>query len=174
MITGVHHVCVKCRPEELEKIQKFYGELLGLSLVRSWGEPKVEGMMYGAGTSLIEIFPNAEEDLPQGAIRHFALATDDVDSIVETVRKAGYAVTMAPVDIEIMSKPSLPARIAFIIGPVGEEIELFYCTGGAAVCHPAGSKTPRAAQNSPSPRAGIRSCFPDIRKYLLRHSRSYG
>ena len=67
MITGVHHVCVKCRPEELEKVQKFYGELLGLSLVRSWGEPKVEGMMYGAGTSLIEIFPNAEEDLPQGA-----------------------------------------------------------------------------------------------------------
>ena len=121
MITGVHHVCVKCRPEELEKVQKFYGELLGLPLVRSWGEPKVEGLMYGAGTSLIEIFPNAEEDLPQGAIRHFALATDDVDSIVETVRKAGYAVTMEPVDIEIMSKPSLPARIAFIIGPVGEE-----------------------------------------------------
>ena len=104
MITGVHHVCVKCRPEELEKVQKFYGELLGLPLVRSWGEPKVEGLMYGAGTSLIEIFPNAEEDLPQGAIRHFA---------------------MEPVDIEIMSKPSLPARIAFIIGPVGEEIELF-------------------------------------------------
>ena len=112
-------------PEELEKVQKFYGELLGLPLVRSWGEPKVEGLMYGAGTSLIEIFPNAEENLPQGAIRHFALATDDVDSIVETVRKAGYAVTMEPVDIEIMSKPSLPARIAFIIGPVGEEIELF-------------------------------------------------
>ena len=81
--------------------------------------------MYGAGTSLIEIFPNAEEDLPQGAIRHFALATDDVDSIVEAARKSGYAVTMEPVDIEIMSKPSLPARIAFIIGPVGEEIELF-------------------------------------------------
>jgi catechol 2,3-dioxygenase-like lactoylglutathione lyase family enzyme len=125
MITGVHHVCVKCRPEELEKVQKFYGELLGLPLVRSWGEPKVEGLMYGAGTSLIEIFPNAEEDLPQGAIRHFALATDDVDSIVEAARKAGYAVTMEPGDIEIMSKPSLPARIAFIIGLVGEEIELF-------------------------------------------------
>ena len=103
MITGVHHVCVKCRPEELEKVQKFYGELLGLPLVRSWGEPKVEGLMYGAGTSLIEIFPNAEEDLPQGAIRHFALATDDVDSIVEAARKAGYAVTMEPGDIEIMS-----------------------------------------------------------------------
>ena len=125
MITGVHHVCMKCRSEELEKVQKFYGELLGLPLVRSWGEPKVEGLMYGAGTSLIEIFPNAEEDLPQGAIRHFALATDDVDSIVEAARKAGYAVTMEPGDIEIMSKPSLPARIAFIIGPVGEEIELF-------------------------------------------------
>ena len=171
------------------------GELLGLPLVRSWGEPNVEGLMYGAGTSLIEIFPNAEEDLPQGAIRHFALATDDVDSIVETVRKAGYAVTMEPGDIEIMSKPSLPARIAFIIGPVGEEIELCSAKTNkknarsarhsivmnkrneqkeAPSGHPAGSKTPRAAQNSPSPRAGIRSCFPDIHKYLLRHSRSYG
>ena len=79
---------MKCRSEELEKVQKFYGELLGLPLVRSWGEPKVEGLMYGAGPSLIESFPNAEEDLPQGAIRHFALATDDVDSIVEAARKA--------------------------------------------------------------------------------------
>ena len=68
MITGVHHVCVKCRPEELEKVQKFYGELLGLPLVRSWGEPKVEGLMYGAGTSLIEIFPNVEV---QSAISHW-------------------------------------------------------------------------------------------------------
>ena len=125
MITGVHHVCVKCRPEELEKVQKFYGELLDFRLSEAGVSRRWKGLMYGAGTSLIEIFPNAEEDLPQGAIRHFALATDDVDSIVETVRKAGYAVTMEPVDIEIMSKPSLPARIAFIIGPVGEEIELF-------------------------------------------------
>ena len=52
MITGVHHVCVKCRPEDLEKVQKFYGELLGLPLVRSWGEPNVEGLMY---LSLIHI-----------------------------------------------------------------------------------------------------------------------
>lgn len=74
MITGVHHVCMKCRSEELEKVQKFYGELLGLPLVRSWGEPKVEGLMYGVGTSLIEIFPNAEEDLPhsgKSAISHW-------------------------------------------------------------------------------------------------------
>ena len=60
----------------------------GFRLSEAGGEPNVEGLMYGAGTSLIEIFPNAEEGLPQGAIRHFALATDDVDSIVETVRKA--------------------------------------------------------------------------------------
>ena len=126
MITGVHHVCVKCRPEELEKVQKFYGELLGLPLVRSWGEPKVKRISPLRGsTPMVARNSPAEEDLPQGAIRHFALATDDVDSIVEAARKAGYAVTMEPGDIEIMSKPSLPARIAFIIGPVGEEIELF-------------------------------------------------
>ena len=68
---------------------------------------------------------------------YHAIAREDhatVDKIIDDFflpyldirnRKAGYAVTMEPVDIEIMSKPSLPARIAFIIGPVGEEIELF-------------------------------------------------
>lgn len=63
MITGVHHVGVKCRPEDLEKVQKVLWGAFGAPLVRSWGEPNVEGLMYGAGTSLIEIFPNAEEDL---------------------------------------------------------------------------------------------------------------
>ena len=103
--------------------------------MQTGGAGKGSEVLWGASwTSACQKLGRAEggradvrrrDDLPQGAIRHFALATDDVDSIVEAARKAGYAVTMEPVDIEIMSKPSLPARIAFIIGPVGEEIELF-------------------------------------------------
>ena len=44
---------------------------------------------------------------------------------VEAVRKAGYEITMEPTDNCIPSNPPYPARIAFCIGPVGEEIEFF-------------------------------------------------
>jgi len=58
-------------------------------------------------------------------LRHLALDVDDTDAWVEAVRKAGYEITMEPTDICIKSDPPYPARIAFCIGPVGEEIEFF-------------------------------------------------
>jgi len=54
-----------------------------------------------------------------------AFAVKDVDACVEAVRAAGYEITVEPNDIVIPSNPPLPARIAFCIGPVGEEIEFF-------------------------------------------------
>ena len=77
------------------------------------------------GAGLIEVFNNAEAPLPQGTIRHFALATDDVGACVKAVRDAGYEVFIEPKDIEIQSSPVFPARIAFCKGPLGEEIEFF-------------------------------------------------
>ena len=38
MITGVHHVCVKCRPEELEKVQKFYGSFDSACQKLGWSQ----------------------------------------------------------------------------------------------------------------------------------------
>ena len=45
-----------------------------------------------------------------------------LDSVL---RAAGYKITMEPTDIVIGSTPPYPARIAFCIGPVGEELEFF-------------------------------------------------
>lgn len=126
LIKGVHHIALKCHGvEEFEKTIGFYRDVLGMEVIRSWGEGAGSGMMLSTGNSLMEIFANAENDLPQGAIRHFALATDDVDACVEAIKKAGYEVFIEPKNIEIPSDPVFPARIAFCIGPVGEEIELF-------------------------------------------------
>lgn len=126
LIKGVHHIALKCHGvEEFEKTIGFYRDVLGMEVIRSWGEGAGSGMMLSTGNSLMEIFANAENDLPQGAIRHFALATDDVDACVEAIKKAGYEVFIEPKNIEISSDPVFPARIAFCIGPVGEEIELF-------------------------------------------------
>jgi glyoxylase I family protein len=112
--------------DEYEETIRFYSETLGMKIVRTWGEGTDSGIMLDTGDgTLMEIFADAEERLPMGAIRHFALDCSDVDAAVEAVRKAGYEVTMEPTDIVIESAVPYPARIAFVIGPVGEEIEFF-------------------------------------------------
>ena len=121
-VKGIHHVCLKCSNEkEYEEVIHFYRDVLGLSVARTWAE----GIMFETGAGLIEVFNNAEAPLPQGTIRHFALATDDVEACVKAVRDAGYEIFIEPKDIEIQSSPVFPARIAFCKGPLGEEIEFF-------------------------------------------------
>ena len=121
-ITGIHHVSLKCgTPEEFEKTKKFYLELLGLKIKREWPE----GIMIDAGNCLIEIFNNGDGVKDKGAVRHFAFSVDNVDNLVEKVEDAGYKIFLGPKDIVINSVPELPARIAFLTGPLGEEIEFF-------------------------------------------------
>ena len=127
LISGVHHIALRCRGvEEFRKTVHFYSEILGMDVVRCWGEGTGSGIMIDTGDgSLMEIFADADVKLPQGAIRHFALRAADVDAVVKAVRDAGYEITMEPNDIVIESEVPFPARIAFTIGPAGEEIEFF-------------------------------------------------
>lgn len=122
LVKGIHHVAMKCPTHESYEAEiAFYGTTLGMEIARSWDG----GIMFCTGAGLMEIFDCAEPALPQGVIRHFALATDDVDACVKAVREAGYPITMEPKDIVIGSQPPFPARIAFCTGPLGEEIEFF-------------------------------------------------
>ena len=126
-ITGIHHLALKCQGvDEFEKTVHFYRDILGLPVARTWGEGENAGIMLDTGAGLLEIFANAADKLSAGAIRHMALAAEDVDACVEAVRAAGYTITMEPTDICIASEPPYPARIAFCIGPVGEELEFFH------------------------------------------------
>lgn len=126
LIKGTHHVALKCgSQEEYAKTVAFYTDTLGLEVIRSWGEGDDAGTMLHTGNSILELFAAGRVSDSTGSIHHYALATDDVDACVDAVRKAGYVITMEPTDIVIPSKPGMPARIAFCIGPVGEEIEFF-------------------------------------------------
>ena len=60
LIQGIHHVGIKCRKDEIEQVKHFYGELLGLPILRSWGETELEGFMFETGDGLVEVFTNAE------------------------------------------------------------------------------------------------------------------
>lgn len=122
MIKGIHHISMKCGTQtHFSRAKDFYLNILGLSLKREWPE----GIMIDTGSGLIEIFCNGNGSTTKGAIRHFALLTDDVDGLAQRIKSAGYEVFIEPNDIVIDSEPEFRARMAFCIGPLGEEIELF-------------------------------------------------
>ena len=121
MIKGIHHISMKCLPEELHKVKDFYISVLGMSIIREWSE----GIMFDTGNGLIEIFTNADGMHCLGVIRHFALLTDNVDDAVNKVKAAGYEVFVEPNDKVIPSNPEYPIRMAFCFGPLGEQIEFF-------------------------------------------------
>ena len=122
MISGIHHVSLKCgTKEEFEKAKDFYLDVLGFAPVREWPE----GIMIDSGNGLLEIFSNGPGVKSKGAVRHIAFGTDDVDGVIEKVKAAGYEVFIEPNDIVIRSDPPFPARMAFCYGPLGEELEFF-------------------------------------------------
>ena len=122
MIKGIHHISMKCNTEEeINRVKEFYISVLGLKIIREWND----GIMIDTGNGYIEIFTNADGEHRLGAIRHFALLTDDVDSIADKVKAAGYEVFVEPVDKVINSDPEYPIRMAFCFGPLGEQIEFF-------------------------------------------------
>ena len=122
MIKGIHHISMKCETaEELAKVKEFYLEILGLNICREWDG----GLMLDTGNGLIEIFTNQAGEHQLGVIRHMALLTDDVDSIVSKVKDAGYEVFVEPNDVDIPATPIYPIRMAFCYGPLGEQIEFF-------------------------------------------------
>ena len=122
MIKGLHHISMKCNTEEeFAKVHEFYIDLLGLKIIREWAD----GIMIDTGNGFIEIFTNAAGTRSLGAIRHFALLTDDVDELAKKVKEAGYEVFKEPTDNVIESNPEYPIRMAFCFGPLGEQVEFF-------------------------------------------------
>ena len=122
MITGIHHISLKCgTTEEFARAKDFYLRILGFSVIREWPE----GIMIDSGFGLLEIFCNGAGIRTKGALRHIAFSTDDVDGITAKVKAEGYEVFIEPNDITIHSSPAFHARMAFCRGPLDEEIEFF-------------------------------------------------
>lgn len=121
LIQGIHHISMKCATrEELRRVRDFYQGVLGLKVFREWPE----GVLLDTGSGLIELFLG-QGQREQGVIRHVALATAQVEECARAAAAAGYPVFLGPVDRTFPSDPPYSARIAFCIGPLGEEIEFF-------------------------------------------------
>ena len=126
LIKGTHHISIKANGKAaFDETVRFYHEILGMPFIRTWGKGDKSGAMLDTGNSIMELSAAGDDNKQSGSIRHFALATDNVDLVVERVRAAGYPITVEPKDGCIMSEPPLPIRIAFCVGPCGEEVEFF-------------------------------------------------
>lgn len=126
LIKGTHHVSLKANGKAaFDETVRFYHEILGMPFIRQWGEGDKSSAMLDTGNSIMELSASGDDNKKSGSIRHFALATDDVDLAVERVRAAGCTITVEPKDVLLASEPPLPIRIAFCIGPCGEEVEFF-------------------------------------------------
>lgn len=126
LIKGTHHTAIRCCGEaEFKEAIAFYTDVLGLRVLRTWGEGTKSGAMIDTGNGIIEMFADAEPGRKIGIVDHIALATDDVDGCIAAVRAAGCEVTVEPHDVTIPSEPPCPAYIAFCNGKAGESIEFF-------------------------------------------------
>ena len=126
LTTGTHHVALKaCGEIEYNKTVAFYKDTLGMPFIRSWGAGASAGIMLSTGNSIMEIMASGEDSPGQGALRHIAFSTADVDACIAAVRAEGYEVTVEPKDVVIPAEKPYPVRIAFCIGPLGEEVEFF-------------------------------------------------
>ena len=121
---GFHHVALNVT--DFEKSIAFYCDGLGCVVRRSWQGQKGRAAMLDTGDgNYLELFEALEEERGSGSFIHVALRTDDCNTAHSVALQAGGREKVAPKDIVIPSDPPLPARISFVYGPDGEEVEFF-------------------------------------------------
>lgn len=121
---GYHHLALKAR--DFDKTVAFY-KALGFAEWIRWGEGDKRAIMLDTGDgSCLEVFAGGTDLLPEGALLHFALNSDNCDAAIEVARKIGAPVTMEPKTLVIQSTPKpQTVRIAFCKGPDGVMVEFF-------------------------------------------------
>lgn len=125
-VQGFHHLAM--RVKNFDASVRFYTEGIGLEQTMAWGEGDSRAtMLHIGGGSHLELFAGgSDEPKSEGALLHFALATDDCDGMYARALAAGAAVHMEPRTLTIESTPQpKTVRIAFVKGLDGEVMEFF-------------------------------------------------
>ena len=112
---------------KLEETVRFYMDVFGAENL-GFFQASSRGCWLRLGSDILEIFQS--EDLGTGCIKHFAIACDDVDGYYARALAHGGASHVAPKEAVLGLEPPVRARLAFVTGVNGEQIELF-CVHGA-------------------------------------------
>ena len=106
---------------KLEETAAFYSEVFGAENL-GFFQASARGCWLKLGTDILEVFQG--EDLGTGCFKHIAIACDDVDALFEHAISCGGGAMMQPKNITLALKQPVQARIAFVTGINGEQIEL--------------------------------------------------
>ena len=127
---GFHHVALAV--SDFDVSLKFYRDGLGFPIYRAWGAPGNRAAMLavgealpGAGGGYLELFERPHHRGEEGRLIHLALRVVDCRAAHAAALEAGAREKRAPQEVEIPSSPVYPVTISFVLGPDGEEIELF-------------------------------------------------
>lgn len=121
MIKGFAHIALYAR--DFDRTVEFYQSAFGARQLGIF-EADTRGCWLDIGGDILEIFEGGMDC--DGYFKHFAVACDDVDALYAKALECGAAAHVEPKDIVLeLDGGSVNARIAFVKGPDGEQIELF-------------------------------------------------
>ena len=125
---GFHHIAI--RATDFEATIRFYTDGFGFRRAYSWGEGDGQAALLDTGDgNYLEVFAGGKrphgEEVPEGALLHFALRTGDVDAAYARAMATGARSRMEPKDVPINGDRPLTFRIAFVTGLDGEIVEFF-------------------------------------------------
>jgi len=134
---GFHHIALSAI--DFDATVKFYMEVLGFKRAYGWGvdgrangERDSRAVMLDTGDgNYLEVFAGSKrassDEVPEGALLHFALRTNDAAAALERARAAGAVVTMEPKSVipNNADEPKQTFTVAFVRGLDGELIEFF-------------------------------------------------
>lgn len=111
---------------DFDKSVAFY-KALGMEVKHSWGDVGHRAVMLDIGDGgIIEMFEAVEAEQANPHWCHLAIATIDTDAAYAAALAAGAVEKVKPQNVDIQCNEGVyPVRIAFVIGPSGEEIEFF-------------------------------------------------
>lgn len=120
-IQGFHHIMLKAA--DLDATVRFYTQVLDFKVEFSF----TGGAMLVADDGVhLEVMAGGQPFSATQGFAHIALATDDVDAVLDKVRAYGQPVTVEPRDHTFDCQPAVRVRLAFFTGPSDETVELFH------------------------------------------------
>ena len=120
MVKGFAH-CALYVPR-LEETVQFYVDVFGAENM-GYFQASSRGCWLRIGSDILEVFQS--EELGTGCFKHIAIACDDVDALYERALAFGGGALVAPKDAILELTEPVKARLAFVTGINGEQIELF-------------------------------------------------
>ena len=119
-IRGIDHVALYT--DRFEETILFFRDVFDAEDLGTF-QAKEKGCWLAVGDSVLEIFDSVPSE--DGWFQHIAVGTDDVDALFARALDHGAAPLEEPKDIRMELKKPMDARIAFVRGINGEQIELF-------------------------------------------------